>query len=270
MKLDALVTAGGVPEPGEPLFEVCLGQSKALLDVASKPMIQWVLDALCEAETVDHVVIVGLPPDSGLVCPKIAGYIPNQGSMLNNIKTGLSKVLEINPESKHTLIVSSDIPTITATMVNWVVNTAMQTDEDAYYNVIDRKTMESRFPGSNRSYTHLKGLDVCGGDMNVIRTTLTARGDFWDKVIASRKNVLKQASLIGFDTLILLLLRQLTLENAIKRVTERVGLTGRALLCPYAEIGMDVDKPGQLEIVRADLIKRHNHKATIETKSPPA
>jgi hypothetical protein len=29
-----------------------------------------------------------------------------------------------------------------------------------------------------------------------------------------------------------------------------------AVICPYAEVGMDVDKPVQLEMMRADLAKR--------------
>jgi hypothetical protein len=33
-------------------------------------------------------------------------------------------------------------------------------------------------------------------------------------------------------------------------------LKGKVLVCPYAEVGMDVDKPHQLEIMRLDLAKR--------------
>jgi len=54
----------------------------------------------------------------------------------------------------------------------------------------------------------------------------------------------------------LLLLRMITLEGAVKKVTKRLNLRGRAILTPYAEIGMDVDKPHQLEIMRADLAQR--------------
>jgi hypothetical protein len=32
-----------------------------------------------------------------------------------------------------------------------------------------------------------------------------------------------------------------------------LGVRGRILLDPYAETGMDVDKPGQFELVKADL-----------------
>jgi hypothetical protein len=80
--------------------------------------------------------------------------------------------------------------------------------------------------------------------------------EIWDKLIESRKNVFKQASLIGFDTLLLLLLRQITLDWAVGKVARKLKLTGKAIVCPYAEVGMDIDKPHQLEMMRADLARR--------------
>jgi hypothetical protein len=114
--------------------------------------------------------------------------------------------------------------------------------------------MEERYPTSKRSYTRLKDHEVCGGDMNVMATRMvTSNTDIWDKLVAARKNPFKQAALIGFDTLFLLLIRAITLDRAAELVTKRLKITGRAILCPYAEVGMDVDKPHQLEIVRQDL-----------------
>jgi GTP:adenosylcobinamide-phosphate guanylyltransferase len=255
--MDAIVTAGGIPQPGEPLYEYTLGASKAMLDVAGKPMIQWVIDALEGAQTIDGIVIIGLPPESEIIATKVKARIPNQGGMVDNIRAGVNKVMEQKPGAKHVLVVSSDIPTITAEMVDWVVNTAMQTDLEAYYNVIERSVMEKRFPGSKRSYTRLRGMEVCGGDMNLIKTSLVTQNDeLWNKLVAARKNVLKQAALIGYDTLFLLFFRLVDLDGAVKRATKSLKLTGKAILCPYAEVGMDVDKPFQLELVRADLARK--------------
>ena len=255
--MDAIITAGGIPQTGEYLYEETKGGHKALLDIAGKPMIQWVLDALSEAITIEHAVIIGLPDNSGVTCPKVVAYIPNQGGMLDNIKAGVKKVVELNPQAQHVLLVSSDLPGITGKTVDWVVNTSLQTDDDVYYCVITRPVMEGRYPGSNRSYTHLKDMDVCGGDMNVIRTmTVTENDELWRRIIASRKSVLKQAALIGYDTLILLLLRAIDIDGAVKRASRRLKVKGRGIVCPYAEVGMDVDKPHQLAIMRADLSKR--------------
>jgi hypothetical protein len=142
-------------------------------------------------------------------------------------------------------------------MVDWVVSTATQADLDAYYNVIPQPIMEKVFPGSKRSYTHLKDMDICGGDMNLIHSSMVTENDeIWDKLIASRKNVFKQAALIGYDTLFLLLFRWITLDDTVAKVTQRLKITGRAIVCPYAEVGMDVDKPHQLEIMRTYLAQR--------------
>lgn len=255
--MDALVTAGGIPQPGEPLYEYTQGTHKALLDVAGKPMIQWVLDALDGAASISRVVIIGLDDDSGVTCQKRVAYLPNQGGMIDNIRGGIQELLTFDPRERTVLVVSSDIPGITPEMVDWVVTIAEQSEKDAYYNVIPRGVMEKTFPGSKRSYTKLRDIQVCGGDMNLVRTSLvTTHKAIWQKLIDSRKNVFKQATLVGYDTLLLLVLRWITLDEAVQRVAQRLHITGQAIVCPYAEVGMDVDKPHQLELLRVYLQER--------------
>jgi GTP:adenosylcobinamide-phosphate guanylyltransferase len=256
--MDAIVTAGGIPLPEEPLYSITLGESKSLLDIAGKPMIQWVLDALTDSKTVDNVIIVGLSEKSKLECGKPIYYVPNQGKMVENLQAGARKVREISPDAEHALMVSSDIPGITGEIVDWVVNTDMQTDLDIYYHVIERSVMEKRYPESKRTWTHLKGLDVCGGDLNMGRLSLLLGEDtdIWEKITDARKSPLKQAALVGFDTALLLLTGRLTLEKAETNIMRKLNFTGKAILCPYAEVGMDVDKPFQLEIMREDLKKQ--------------
>ena len=64
--MDAIIIAGGIPEPGDPLYEFTQGKPKALLDIAGKPMVQWVLDAIGGADRIDQVVLVSLSEESGL------------------------------------------------------------------------------------------------------------------------------------------------------------------------------------------------------------
>lgn len=255
--MDAVVTAGGIPQPDESLYAYSRGESKALIDVAGKPMIQWVLDALGNAKTIDRIVVIGLTDKSNLHCKKPLTYLSNQGKMLDNLKAGTAKVLELNPKAKYVLFVSSDIPSIKAEMVDWVVNTCLETSDDLYYNVIRREDMEARFPSSKRTYTPLKDMEVCGGDLNMARTAIVnLNSDFWSRLIEARKNPPAQAAMIGLDIIFKFIFRQLTIDDVIKRVADKLGLKGRAIICPYPEIGMDVDKPNQLEIMRADLAVR--------------
>jgi molybdopterin-guanine dinucleotide biosynthesis protein A len=172
-QMDAIVTAGGIPMPEDPLYAYSNGNSKAMLDVAGKPMIQWVLDALSDANNVDQVVIVGMSPKSGVTCKKPMTFLSNQGRMLANIVAGVDKVLELDPDTEYVLMVSSDIPGITPEMVDWLIDTAMDTNDDIYYGIVPREVMETRYPNSNRTYTRLKDMEVCGADMNITHVSMT-------------------------------------------------------------------------------------------------
>ncbi len=266
--MDAIVTAGGIPQPGDPLYAYSNGDSKALIDVAGKPMVQWVLDALGSSKEVDNVILIGLTHKSGLTCKKPLHYISNQGRMLANIVAGVNKSIELNKKTEYVLIVSSDIPTLKSEMVDWLAQTAMQTRDDIYYGVCPREVMESRFPTSKRTYTKLKDMEVCGADINLIHVSMaTEHLDTWEKLIGSRKSPLASAAVIGFDTLFQLFTRQFTLQGLVERASERIGIKGRVLIWDRAEPCMDVDKPHQLEIMREDLaLQKKKEAAAVKRK----
>ena len=256
--IDAIVTAGGIPKPDEPLYPLTQGQSKALLPIGGKAMVQWVLDALNGSALVRRVVVVGLAPGEGsLHSDKELGYLPNAGSLIGNVEAGAKRLLDLDPDAQKALIVSSDIPCMTPEMVDWMVNTCLTSDHEVYYGLISEATMEQRFPGSKRSYFTLKEGRFCGADMIVLSTGLVGHyHPAWNDIVGARKNILKQASIVGFDTLLLMLLRQMTIPEAERRAVTKMGIKGRILLSPYAEIGMDVDKPRQYDLVKRDLEAR--------------
>lgn len=264
--MDAIVTAGGIPQPGDPLYAYSNGNSKALIDIAGKPMIQWILDALGNSKKVDNVIVIGLTPRSGLTCKKPLHYVSNQGRMLANIVTGVNKSIELNKKNEYVLLVSSDIPSIKGEMVDWLVNTAMQTKDDLYYGVCAREVMEARFPTSHRTYTKLKDMEVCGADVNVIHVNqVTQHLDTWEALIGNRKSPLRQAAVIGWDTLFQLFTRQFTLQALVERASERIGIKGRAIVWSQAEPCMDIDKPHQLELMREDFAEQQR-KAALAVK----
>jgi GTP:adenosylcobinamide-phosphate guanylyltransferase len=265
--MDAIVTAGGIPRPEDPLYRYSNGDSKALIDVAGKPMVQWVLDALGDAENVDNIIVIGLSAKSGVTCKKPMHFVSNQGRMLANIVAGVNKSLELDKNSEYVLVVSSDIPTLKPEMVDWLVETCMQTQDDLYYGVCSREVMEARFPDSKRTYTRLKNMALCGADINLTHVRMaTEHLDLWETLIGSRKTPLKQASIIGLDTFFQVLTRSITLEDLVVKVGSRIGIKARAIQWQFAEPCMDVDKPHQLELLRSDLAKQQR-KAVAREKA---
>jgi CTP:molybdopterin cytidylyltransferase MocA len=254
--MDAIIVAGGIPGPEDPLYPLTQGRPKALLDLEGQPMLQWVVNALEAASRVEHVFVAWPGPASGIRMGPKTTFIADQGGLIANIQAGLQAVQQMNPAAKHALLSSGDIPGITGEMVDWRVQTVEASDVDLDYAVVERSVMDRVFPGSRRSFTPLKGIEVCGGDLNGLRVSVTSDKSLWDSLYATRKNAFKQASLLGFDLFFLAALRRLTLEDAARRAGQRLGLKAHVTLCPYAEIGMDVDKPHQLEMLRQHLRAR--------------
>ena len=256
--MHVVITAGGVPRPDESLFALTQGGYKAMLEVAGKPMLQWVLDALNAAPRIGQIVVVGIPPIEILKSERPITFLPNRGDILNNIQAGALELLRQDANTQQFLVVSSDVPGVTAEMINWTIDRVNESDVDLYYTVIERKTMEQRYPESKRTYLHLKDIEACGGDVNAARASIFQNTNpLWRKIIETRKSPIKQALALGVDTMLLILLRALTLAQTERRVCKRLGITGRVIPCPYAELGMDVDKSFQYEIMQRDLTRLH-------------
>jgi len=255
--MDVILTAGGTPTPEDPLFPYCNGLPKAMIPIGDKPMIQWVLDALATAKSIERIVLIGLADDIQVNYPREMVRIEDQGNMVENIIAGANTLLSFPQPSQYALIAASDVPAVTPEAIDWVSEQTIKAKKDLIYTVVAQPVMENRFPESKRSFIPLKDMKVCGGDINAICVpNVNYDNPMWRKLINARKNALKQASLLGFDTLLLILLRAITLAQTEKRVCKRLEVNGLVLPSPYAEIAMDVDKPGQLEILKNDLLKQ--------------
>jgi len=252
--ISALILAGSSAPEKDRLVEYTRGSPKALIPIAGKPMITYVIAALSGSQYIQHIVVVGFeePLDIESLVP--IDYIPAPGSMVDNFLAGVQHILDQWPETVAIVGSSSDIPLITTPMVDDFIATCLKSDYDLYYNVVERSVMESRFPASERSYVRLREGSFAGGDLSMLRpAAMQANLELVRALAGERKSVRNQARLIGWRTLALLLLRRLSIPRAEARVSQVLGIRGRLVICPYPEIGMDVDKPFQLDIVRAEL-----------------
>jgi NDP-sugar pyrophosphorylase family protein len=253
----AIVTAGWSPSEDDPLAEYAQGKSKALIPIAGKPMIAYVVEALSGSRYIQHIIIVALDPAAEVQFPVPVEYVPDAGDILANAEAGLRYALDHYPNSDAVLLSTSDVPTITALIVDALIEECLQTDHDLYYTILARSVMEARFPESRRSYVHLREGDFAGGDILLIRPRITfSQRELWQKLSRARKNPLRQARMFGLWPLFKLIIRRLSIAEAEERACKALNIRGRAVPFPYAEVGMDVDKPFQLEIARAELETR--------------
>jgi GTP:adenosylcobinamide-phosphate guanylyltransferase len=256
--VDAIVTAGGLITPDDSLYPLSRAEKKALLLLAGKPMVSWVIEGLLGSPQIDNIIIVGLQSHELGYQEHRLHFVDSAGDLIDNIFAGVSRLQAIRPSVKKFLLISSDIPLVTPEIIEGFLEECGNQEAEIYYAVVEEKTMEARFPRSKRTYIPFKGGRYTGGDIFLfdIAATNPKNFDLAKALTISRKDYLTQARLIGFGFILRFLLRLMTVHEAARRASAKVHLDGRAVDTQYAELGMDLDKPYQYELIKACLEER--------------
>lgn len=255
--MQALITAGGSLKSDSRLFLETGIAKKGLIPIAGKPMIQWVADALLGSDRIDGLIVVGLKEGDVDTGEKPVRYVEDQGNLVDNVLAGVEVAQQVDPASYKILLSSSDIPLVTVEIIDEFIDICLENKGEIHYTVIEEKTMEARFPNSKRTFTPLKGGRYAGGDLLMLDTrAVNANIELFRGATGSRKNFLGQARLIGFTFIFRFIFRLMDLEEGERRAAKAFNLKGRILNYHRAEIGMDVDKLHQYQLVKRELEAR--------------
>lgn len=252
--MDCVVTAGGMPREDDPMYAYTQGKPKALLQFGDRTMLERVIDALQDSESIENIVVVGLGSDMGMTFKRPVHHLPDHGSLVANNMAGITWLREQNPDTGVILASSSDIPLMTPEMVDQLVELCQPLDDHYYYTYITKETMEKRFPGSNRTYVKLKGLEIAGGDLGLLHSSvIDANQELFEALANARKHAWKIAKVVGFKMLIKFLFRRMG-PPELKVEAERIlGGPVRIVELPFAELAMDADKPEQVDMLRTEF-----------------
>jgi hypothetical protein len=253
--MHCIVTAGGIPGPEDPLYPYTQGKPKALLDMDGRTMLERVMDALQGSKYIDKIVVIGLKDDMGMQFKRpVDHYLPDQGSLVGNALAGVHLLSQKYPGTKSALFCTSDIPSLTTNNVDRFLESCEPFDKAIYYIFVAREDMENRFPNSRRTYVKLKGIEVAGGDVAIAQLDLAdEHEELWRSLTNARKHAWQLARVVGFRLLLKLLFHRLSIEDIEETASRIVSRPTKIILDAPAEMAMDVDKPQQLELLRADL-----------------
>lgn len=255
--MDAIVLAGGIPQPGEPLYPITQGRPKAMIPMGGEPMIGRVINALRHAKQIDHIIVVGLddPADREALQPfPVDAFLDNQGSLVANGMAGLRWLAHHRPETEVIVGCSSDIPHLRGHMVDHLLELCHPFDRLLYYPAITRALLEQRYPAANRTYAVFKGgVQLAGADIFVMQTAfLNTDHTLWEELTQARKSPWQLARVVGWATLFKLIFKRLSVDEAAA-VGGRILGSDRPLgvvLPPFPELAMDADKPHQVKILQ--------------------
>lgn len=239
MAVDAVVLAGALNRP--PLDDVSGERFEALIPVAGRPMVQWVIDALRASQSISRIVIVG-PADE--LRERIVGdnilFVDCGDTILENVKRGTRQV----PSSRRALVVTSDVPLLTAQAVDDFLARCRDDSVQVFYSVVRREAIERAFSDISRTYVTIKDGTFTGGNLALLDSDLFERyGEVIDRAIALRKKPVEMCRLLGLRCIIRYVFRRLSVTDIERRVYRMLGLRGKGVVCDYPEVGIDVDKP---------------------------
>ena len=256
-RLDVLILAGGPPDTPDPLAAAEGVQRKVMIDLHGRPMLWWTLQALRGCDCLGRLIVLGGEPEDVVGIEGPIECLPVRGKLLDNILAGLRHLVALNSQADLALVVGGDTPLLTSEVVNWFMDACGAGEADLYYPVVERAVMEGRFPGSARTYVSLREGRFCGGDVLMVRVDVAlTQSRLLRDLTERRKTPLQQARLIGLGTLIKLLLHRLGIAEAERVAGRALSVRGKVIICPHAELAMDVDKLHHLAIARQALADR--------------
>lgn len=255
--MDALVVAGGKPEPDDDLFPYTQGEPKALIKMGERTMLERVVDALQSSGQIDEIVVIGLGHDHGQTFMRPVHHVPDQGSLIANGTAGIAYLYRLNPTPRYIMGASADIPALTSGIVDQLIETCRPFQHSLYYTLVTQEIMEKRFPNSKRTYVQLKNLFVAGGDLFIFHTDLVKTNpQLMEALSNARKHAWQLARIVGFRILLKFVFHRLTLEDVEKAGGRLIDGSVKTILFPHAELAMDADRAYQVEILQEQFHSR--------------
>jgi len=220
--------------------------NKAFVNINGRRMLEYVVDCYRSMPEFDGVAVVGPEKELAGIGDGIR-IIPQKGNMIDNVVAAADEL-----KSGWLLLSSCDIPLITPAAVRDFL--AHCQGADLFYPLVSRTDCERVFPGVQRTWVKLKDGVFTGGNVILVKadkvaTAAVPAGAFFD----ARKDTLKLAGLVGVLTLVKLMLKALSLAEIEMKMTKILGVPGKAVISSFPEIGTDVDKESDYNLVSAKL-----------------
>lgn len=252
--MDAIILAGALNTG--PLQEICTARYEAEIDIAGRPMLEYIVTALKQVSAIDRIVVSG--PQSVLTessRTSIYKLVEPGVSMIDSLINGLN-VLDGN---QPVLVITADIPLITAEALEDFLAKCRFCPGDVHYSFIAKEVCEAKYPGVHRTYVKLREGIFTGGNVALISGQVIRNNiEMLRKAASLRKKPLQLCALLGWKCFFNLIIGRLTIKEIEDRIAKVFNFKAVGVISGYPEIGIDVDKPSDLLLARRILNKAPN------------
>ncbi|MFN3650320.1 MAG: NTP transferase domain-containing protein [Armatimonadota bacterium] len=242
--VDAVVLTGSINRvalrPGEaPGY-------KALVPMLGKPLVDYVLDALCRARTVNRILVVGAPVVHSYVQRwERVETVPECETLLDNAYCGLQAA-----GTPRVLFCHPDQPLLRPEMIDHFVEHARRQDADLVTSWV-RSEVLGRYEEGDHKFADFADGRYAHGNLFLARKEFPAAEEVkerLDRLYEARKNNLRFAWELGPSLFLRfawsMVTQQLTtLQETLQIAGEHFHVGLGAVVSPYPEIALDIDEP---------------------------
>jgi GTP:adenosylcobinamide-phosphate guanylyltransferase len=235
--IKVLATVGGVPMVARVLKSLgasCLVEKRVLCGPAWEVM---------QGQALLHDLV-----ESNAIC----WVAPQQGPSLS-----VKSFLEQSPQDLPLLVTTADHALLTVEMVDYFLREARQAQVDVAVALVPYSVVAKAYPQSKRTVIRFRGGGYCGCNLFLLGTSKAARlVEFWTQVERERKHPLRLIRRLGWIMLLRYLLGLLSLSDVLLELSQRMGISIKEVILPFAEAAIDVDTPEDLALVEQIVKKK--------------
>ena len=261
---DALFTAlvlAGSRGPDDPVARAAGVAHKCLVPVAGVPMAVRVVETLAACPSVGRIALTledpALLDDLPALRPLIAAGRCTALATAATPSLSVQRALDELPDPLPLLVTTADHPLLTPEMVEHFCAAARTTGADLVAGLTPSSVIRKAYPDAQRTYLRFRDERYSGANLYALLGPDARRAvAFWRRVEQERKRPWRLARAFGWRPLLAYLLGRLTLDGAMARASGIIGARIAAVVMPYAEAAIDVDKPADLALAETILARR--------------
>ncbi len=258
-RMTAIVLAGDRTKADSLINHTEVG-SKAMIDLDGTPMVRRVLNSLRAAKVVKCINLAG--PEAAQVATDTElqqwidrGDIHWSEPGQSPSSSAYNAMHNLHPDDS-VLLTTADHPLLTPEIVDAFGRQSLTDDVDVTVGLAPYALIAETYPGIKKTVLRFSDGDFCGCNLFAFITPEGRRAaKFWRRIEQERKKPLVVIGLLGWRAVIRYRLGWLSLEEALAKLSKRLGLRIRAVILPYANAAIDVDSIADLMLVKGALEK---------------
>ncbi len=251
-KYNLIILAGGEDEDWCHQYGC---KRKAELPLYGKPMIDLVVDAFHKSSYIDQIIVVGPKDLDQLKSMKHVHKRLNEGkSFIQNLLKAVyyikSSIYKFSNNHNGYLISFCDAAHLNTKIINATLENMSRHDAGLVLHYVEKETIsQSGFPIENRTFLPIGGKKYSGSNIYYVKKARSLLNVVWD--IINLRKLRKEPKEF---------LKYLDCEEGgwpkIEKVVEQHMRTKvKVFVSPFAEMGVDVDKPIDYELAKLHTAK---------------